>query len=191
MATDATQVRLGWANRTLPVGTHMCFYYSDDEGLRETLSFVRLGLDEPETFCVMFADQTRIPGLVAWLSAGYAGDVASLVETDKLALIGEEPTVEQLLSSIGSRLDEAMARGYGLIRFLGFIGWGLPGWPTETNLLDFEARVNEVVTAYPAVIICTYGVPSLPGASLIYGGLQTHPVTMIGDDIQTNPHFRP
>ena len=47
--------------------------------------------------------------------------------------------------------------------------------PDEASLLEFERRVNDVVTAYPAAIICTYGVSHLTGASLIYGGLQTHP----------------
>ncbi len=181
---------MGWSGRTLPIGTHMCFYYSDDAGLRETLAFIRVGLDDPEAFCVIFADQDRLPGVVGWLSDGYAGSIDTLIEDRKLALIAGEPTVDELMTSIGSRLDEAIAHGFRIIRFLGFIGWGRPGWPDEVGLLDFERRVNAVVTAYPAVIICTYGVPTLPGTSLIYGGLQTHPVTMIGDDIQDNPHYR-
>lgn len=191
MLSDAAEVQLGWSGRALPIGTHMCFYYSDDAGLRETLAFVRIGLDDPDAFCVIFADQARFPGLLEWLSDGYPGNLESLIAGRKLALIGGEPTVEQLLVSIGARLDEAVAQGFRVIRFLGFIGWGQPGWPDEAGLLDFERRVNAVVTAYPAVIICTYGVPTLPGTSLIYGGLQTHPVTMIGGDIQSNPHYRP
>jgi hypothetical protein len=40
------------------------------------------------------------------------------------------------------------------------------------------------------VIICAYRVPTLPGTSHIYGGLQTHPVFMILGDFQQNPHYR-
>jgi hypothetical protein len=50
------------------------------------------------------------------------------------------------------------------------IGWGKLGWPHEASLLEFERTVNEVVTAYPAAIICIYGLPHLTGASLIMGG---------------------
>ena len=155
MPSDSVTVPLGWSGRALPIGTHMCFYYSDDAGLRGTLSFVRIGLDDPDAFCVIFADQARFRGLVDWLSEGYEGDIDSLIAERKLALIGGEPTVEGLLTSIGSRLDEAVAQGFRVIRFLGFIGWGRPGWPDEAGLLEFERRVNAVVTAYPAVIICT------------------------------------
>ena len=191
MAEEPRMVSLGWTDRDIPIGTHMCFYYSDDHGLKETLSFLRVGLDEAQTCCVIFADSSRFESLLGWLSEGYEGSFDPLLESNKLMVIGGAPTTAELVASIGARLDQAMADGYKLIRFLGFIGWGKPGWPDEASLLEFERRVNEVVTAYPAAIICTYGVPHLPGSSLIYGGLQTHPVTMIGDEIRTNPHFRP
>jgi len=190
MTERPQRISLGWTDRDIPVGTHMCFYYSDDDGLKDTLSFLRVGLDEPKTCCVLFADSSRFAGLLGWLSEGYEGNIDSLIEKNKLVVIGGAPTRPELVSSIGARLDQAMADGYTLIRFLGFIGWGKPGWPDEASLLEFERQVNDVVTAYPAAIICTYGVPHLQGTSLIYGGLQTHPVTMIGDEIESNPHYR-
>jgi hypothetical protein len=190
MAGDYKTVSLGWTDRDIPIGTHMCFYYSDDRTLKETLSFLRVGLDEPETCCVLFADSSRFDSLLGWLSDGYEGSLDPLLDSNKLMVIGGAPTTAELLATIGGRLDQAMAEGFRVIRFLGFIGWGKPGWPDEASLLEFERTVNDVVTAYPAVIICTYGVPHLSGASLIYGGLQTHPVTMIGDDIRPNPHYR-
>jgi hypothetical protein len=97
--------------------------------------------------------------------------------------------MDLLLASIAKRLDQAMVDGYRVIRFLGFIAWGAPSWPDDSTLLDFEATVNEVVTGYPAVIICTYGVPSLAGPSLIYGGLQTHPHVFLDGHIVGGNHF--
>ena len=184
------EVSLGWNSDTLPLGSHVCFYYLNDEMLRQTVAFLRLGLDEPTDFCVLFADQARSGRLLSWLQEDYAGEIQSLIDRGKLAVIGGAPTVDELLTAIGTRLDRAIQEGYRLIRFLGFIGWGQPGWPNDRDLLEFEARVNYAVTAYPAVIICTYGVPSLPGTSLIYGGLQTHPVTMLGDvTARSNPNY--
>jgi len=59
-------------------------------------------------------------------------------------------------------------------------------------LLEFESTVNQVVTAYPAVIICTYGVPKLPGTSLIYGGLKTHSLAAFeGAPFEANPFYVP
>jgi len=186
----AAEVTVGWNDDTLPVGSHVCFYYLNEEMLTRTLAFLRVGLDNPDDFCVLFADQARSGRLLSWLQEQYPGDLHSLIERGKLTVIGGAPTVSELLTAIGTRLDRAVQEGYRLIRFLGFIGWGQPGWPNDRDLLEFEAKVNYAVTAYPAVIICTYGVPSLPGTSLIYGGLQTHPVTILGDVTErTNPYF--
>ncbi|HKV30770.1 MAG TPA: MEDS domain-containing protein [Candidatus Dormibacteraeota bacterium] len=188
----ADEVTLGWNSDTLPTGSHVCFYYLNEEMLKRTLAFLRVGLDAPTDFCVLFADENRSGRLLSWLGEGYHGEIQPLIDCGKLAVIGGAPTVDELLMAIGARLDRAVKDGYQLIRFLGFIGWGQPGWPNDRDLLEFEAKVNYAVTAYPAVIICTYGVPSLPGTSLIYGGLQTHPVTILGDVTDSrNRHYLP
>jgi len=189
---QTAEVTLGWNEDSLPLGSHVCFYYSNDETLRRTLAFLRVGLNEPGTFCVLFADEARAGRLLGWLQEEYPEDLRALIDRGKLAVIGGAATVGELLTNIGSRLDRAVKEGYRLIRFLGFIGWGQPGWPADRDLLEFEAKVNYAVTSYPAVIICTYGVPSLPGTSLIYGGLQTHPLTVLDDAaVRPNPHYAP
>lgn len=188
---------MGWSEDSVPLHTHACFYYADEAALRSTLSFLRVGLDAKDEFNVVFADAGRHQALLGWLQDGYAGDVASAVEAGKLELIGGAPTLEQLLSNIGARLEAAVARGYRLIRFLGFIAWGEPGWPDEGDLLEFESRVNAAVRSFPAVIVCTYGVPSLTGRQLIDGGLMTHPVVFLddrvltGNPLQRNPAPKP
>jgi hypothetical protein len=186
----AREVSLGWNDATVPLHTHACYYYSDEATLRSSLAFVRAGLDVEEDLCVVFSDTSRFEQLKGWLQEGHDGDVEALVASGKLALIGGAPTMEQLVAAIGGRLDEGMAAGYRLIRFLGFIAWGEPGWPDDRTLLEFESKVNEVVMGYPAVIICTYGVPTLGGSRLLYGGLQTHPIVWLGDNqVTENPFF--
>ncbi len=190
-APARTAATVSFSGAPLNLGSHVCLYYGDDSTLYQSLSFIREGLDKPGEFCVIFADESRFEQLSAWLREGYEGDIATLQEQGKLALIGGQPTLERLLKSVGDRLDQAMSEGHTLIRFLGFIAWGAPGWPDDETLLEFESRVNDVVTAYPAVIICTYGVPRLTGNQLIRGGLQTHPVTILDSVVSANPHYVP
>jgi hypothetical protein len=189
METAMNELSLGWNSDTVPMGTHACYYYSDEATLRQSLAFLRVGLDTPGEFCVIFADTSRFEQLLGWLQEGYAGDVRSLVDEGKLAVIGGASSLEDLVAKIGGRLDQATAEGHHLIRFLGFIAWGQDGWPDDLTLLEFESRVNDVVTAYPAVIICTYGVPRLSGDQLISGGLETHRVVMKDGRTVANPFY--
>jgi hypothetical protein len=184
-------IALGWEPGTIALHTHACYYYSDEATLRRSLEFISEGLDQPDDFCVIFSDTSRFDQLKGWLQESYAGDVAALEAGGKLAMIGGAPTMDALLQQIGGRLDQGMAAGYTVIRFLGFIAWGEPGWPDDDTLLEFESKVNEVVTGYPAVIVCTYGVPRLGGNRLLYGGLQTHPVVWLDDrTVADNPFYR-
>jgi hypothetical protein len=183
-------VDLGFGGEPLPLGSHACWYYSGEDQLREALQFIRLGLEREGEFCALFADESRFDGLLSWLGEDMREEPEAFIESGQLALIGGAPTTVGLLDSIGARLDRAIQEGYRLIRFLGFIAWQSPGWPDDRSLLEFEARVNEVVTAYPAVIVCTYGVPTLLGPSLIYGGLQAHPISIIhGRMIRESPFY--
>ena len=181
---------LGFSEDSLPFGSHACFYYSDEASLKTTLAFLRTGLDAAGDFCVIFADVSRHDNLVEWLQDGYAGDVREHLAAGKLVLVGGAPTVAPLVAGIKEALDGAIERGYRAIRFLGFIAWGQEGWPDDVSLLEFESAVNNVVTSYPAVIICTYGVPRLKGQTLLYGGLETHPIIFMNDlTVQGNPFY--
>ena len=175
---------LGIGGESVPLHTHVCWYYSGEEQLRETLGFLIEGLRESDDFCVIFADRARFEELLRWLAEDLRKEPRAFIERGQLALVDGAPTTHELLAKIGARLDAALEQGYGRIRFLGFIAWGAPGWPDDSSLLEFEAQVNEVVTAYPAVIVCTYGVPTLSGQTLIYGGLGTHRTLLLDGRVQ-------
>ena len=186
----APGVALGWSDETLPLGSHACFYHSDDQTLKRTMAFLRVGLDNRKDFGVILADQGRHDALLAWLQEGYSGSVKSLIDRRKLALIDGNPDPEHLLRRIGHRLEQAMREGYSVIRLLGFIGWGRPGWPDTDSLIEFENRINQVVGVYPAVVICTYDVPRLDGRIVIDGGLRKHPITILAKQIvRANPFY--
>jgi MEDS: MEthanogen/methylotroph, DcmR Sensory domain/Putative zinc-finger len=183
-------VTLGWNDESLPLGSHVCVFHSDEAALKQTMAFLRAGLDQSAAFGVIFADRSRFDPLVDWLQEGYQGSVRSLIDRGKLALIDGAPRSEELLQRIGQRLDQAMDEGFSVIRFLGFIGWDQAGWPDPASLVEFERRVNKVAKVYPAVIVCTYDVLRLAGPNLIDGGLGAHRITVLGDRIvRNNPFF--
>ena len=187
---DAPTVSLGWSSERLPVGSHVCAFHSDEKRLKEMMAFLQAGFDRPADFGVLFADRRRFDTLLGWLQEAYDGSIESLIDRGKLALIDGAPRVDQIVERIGQRLDRAVRDGYGIIRFLGFIGWNQPGWPDLASLVEFEHRINQVVRAYPAVVVCTYDVLRLPGRSLIDGGLQRHPIAILGDQaIRQNPFY--
>jgi hypothetical protein len=154
-------VALGWDDRELPLHSYVAFYYLDEDALRRCLSFLRLGLDESDTFCVLLADAGQHERVLEELQHGYRGDVESARDDGRLATVGLIPEFEELAAMIRMAMDAVLAAGYRRVRVLGLVGWGMPWYPDNEWLKRCEAEVNKVVADYPMVVMCLYDVPGV------------------------------
>ena len=80
-------IEAGWSEELLPLHSHVCFYYSDQDSLRRSVAFLRAGLDAPEELCVLFADTEEHGTLLALLQDGYPDRVDDRVAEGKLAVL--------------------------------------------------------------------------------------------------------
>lgn len=191
MTTDTSAgTPLGFGELTVGVPSHLCLFYYDDVELRTKLGFARIGLESEREAVVLFGRSTRLQQILGYL-ADEGLDVEAFQASGRLVLVEGAADRQGLLTNIAEHLDGLMATGVELIRFLGFIGWEDPTWPTHEELLTFESMVNVAATSYPAVVMCTYKLTEIPGPLLIYGGIETHPLTIIGDTVCENPHYLP
>jgi len=186
-----TLAPLGFADLTVDVPSHICLFYSDDDELRGRLDFLSIALQDPTQVAVLFGRSERLKEILGYIATDHGRDVEQDLRDGLIVLIEGDPDADKLIPKIAAALDAAVARGATLIRFLGFIGWGDPSWPSQDALMEFESKVNAAVLSYPAVIVCTYNTNQLPGSVLIFGGIETHPFTIIGTTLCKNPHYVP
>jgi hypothetical protein len=186
-----SRVPLGFADLKVEVPSHVCLFYSSDDELRERLGFLAHTLDDPAQVAVLFGKQERLEEVLGYIAADFKRDIAADLKSGRIVLVNGARDPDKLLGGIAEALDAAVARGVGLIRFLGFIGWGDMDWPATEDLMTFEAKVTEAVKSYPAVVVCTYNTEKLPGPILIFAGIETHPLTILGTTLCENPHYVP
>jgi hypothetical protein len=186
-----TTVPLGFGNKTVPVPSHLCVFYYDDDELRGNFGFLRAGFEAPDEAIVLFGRPERLEQIQEYLAKDLRRDIAADVRNGKLVLVGGAKDPDKLLGGIGTALTELKDKGVRLIRFMGFIGWGDETWPSIQQLLAFESTVNEAAAQFPAIVACTYNVTQLPGAILMMGGIATHPLTVLGSTLCENPHYVP
>lgn len=186
-----TTASLGFAELRVDVPSHVCLFYSDDAELRQRLGFLAHTLDDPSQAAVLFGKQERLEQVLGYIGEDFGRDVAADLEAGRIVLVNGARDPDALLGGIASALDASIARGATLIRFLGFIGWGDMEWPENEELMTFEAKVTEAVKSYPAVVVCTYNIGELPGSVLIFAGIETHPLTILGSTLCENPHYVP
>lgn len=194
MSTDqiSASAPLGFSGLNVPIPSHTCLFYYDDEELRSKLGFVRIGLETDDQAVVLFGPARRLKQVLGYVEHDLGRDVKEDLANGRIVLLDDvdgEADADSLIAGIGARLDGLIARGINLIRFLGFIGWQDPSWPDHGQLLAFESRVNQAAAEYPSLVLCTYRLTDVPGPMLIYGGIETHPLTIIGQTICENPHY--
>ena len=182
---------LGFSEQRVDVPSHICLFYYDDVELRQRLAFLRIGLETEGEVAVLFGPRRRLRQILEYLEQDLGRDTERDLADGKIVLIDGAPTADQVMGNIAETFDAIVARGVRLIRFLGFIGWADPDWPAHDDLLAFESQVNLAVSTYPVVTVCTYRLTDIPGPLLIYGGINTHPLTIIGDTVAENPHYVP
>jgi hypothetical protein len=86
-----------------------------------------------------------------------------------------------------------MAGGSGdfpLSRIICDMEWAI-GWPSiHDDLIEFEARVNDIWQRHNDVVICAYNLNELSG-EMVIDIMRTHPMVLIGNVLQENPFFTP
>ena len=187
----ASRVPLGFADLKVDVPSHICLFYSNDDELRERLGFLARTLDDPTQVAVLFGKQDRLEEVLGYIGTDFKRDMAADLKAGRIVLVNGARDPDALLGGIAAAFDASVARGASLIRFLGFIGWGDMDWPATEDLMTFEAKVSEAVKSYPAVVVCTYNTEKLPGSVLIFAGIETHPLTILGTTLCENPHYVP
>jgi hypothetical protein len=73
---------------------------------------------------------------------------------------------------------------------MGNMNWALDDGARSERLIEYEARVNEVLTRTRQPAICVYDTSLLSGAMML-DILRTHPLTLVNGAVQSNPFFTP
>ena len=98
---------------------------------------------------------------------------------------------DSMLASVEKLLQSGAAAGFELTRLVGHhMDWVFREEPAANNLVEYEARLNHVLSKYNDPVICTYDLSKF-GASVLVDILRTHPIAIIGGILQENPFFIP
>lgn len=167
-------------------GDHIACFWDSEQEFTRAVGFLPPGLAGRD-HCVVFGHEEANDRVLATLRQQV--DVERHGRDGRLTVLGCQSTGDATLQAIGATFRAALDAGAPLIRLLGNIGWGRPGWPAEDDLIQFERRVTGAVKDLPAVVVCMYDVPALPGRVVMHAGLAAHPLTVVGNAMHVNTHY--
>jgi DNA-binding NarL/FixJ family response regulator len=85
---------------------------------------------------------------------------------------------------------QANVRSFPLTRAIGHMEWALQSVPGVEDVVQYEARLNDLLRQSDDVIVCAYDVSQFNGGVLM-DILRAHPAMVIGGSLQRNPYFVP
>jgi hypothetical protein len=195
MPDPKRQIHLGFTPDPFPEGTHICHLYNDDDLLRRFLhAYITSGITEGE-LVEHLPDVTTSEDLervVAELG------IRQFVEQGPGKLV-MQPVLEwccrdgqfdpdRHLEHIGGVYRRSQACGYAGARIAAEMTWALRGMPGSERLVEFEARLNNLVKDVPITIHCYYDTRKFDGKTL-FEVLNVHPIIVLQGQVMRNPFY--
>ena len=184
------EIPLGITDDAVPLGSHLLYFWQNDEEFARGVLFLETGLNSNE-HCVLQGDnEVNEKALKVLEKHGF--DPGRLVVENRLTVLGRRPPAE-MMTDMAAVFESGARMGAIAIRYLGNLG--MTGEPvpgvTEAEICNLEARTTSYISRFPCVLVCMYDVRSLPGRMIVNCGLRNHPQTIGSDGVQDNPHYRP
>jgi DcmR-like sensory protein len=176
---------------------HVCaFFSSDDEEYRVLLPFIKDGFECGHKAVHVINPSQHDDHLQRLAAAGI--DPAAAKQRGQFELRSNSETYlrdgrfdqDRMLEVFEQMASGNATGGFPLSRIVCRMDWASEGPLHVDNLLEFEARVNDLWLRHDDAVICTYHLGKFGGDTVI-DVMRTHPMVIIGGILQENPFFVP
>jgi MEDS: MEthanogen/methylotroph, DcmR Sensory domain len=176
---------------------HICAFFNGfDEQHRVLRSFIAEGFERGDRAFHIVDPELRETHLRRLAEAGI--DVDRVVASGQLELRRWQDAYlrddrfdpDGMLVLLEQVLRAGTEAGYPLTRFVSRVELSLLDKAGVESWLEYETRVNYVVSKHSDPVICTYDLAYL-SASMMLDLLRVHPVVIVGGVFQENPFFVP
>jgi MEDS: MEthanogen/methylotroph, DcmR Sensory domain len=178
--------------------SHVCaFFNSIGEEHRVLRSFFKDGFDHGEKAIHIVPSENREEYLKRLAESGI--NVQEAMEAGRLEVLpwtdmyvrDHRFDQDAMLATVESLIQSGAAAGYARTRLVGHhMDWLFLDKPAVNNLLEYEARLNGVLSKHNGPVICNYDLSKV-GASVAIDIMRTHPLVIIGGLLRENPFFVP
>jgi hypothetical protein len=176
---------------------HVCgFFNGSDEQYRVLGPFYKEAIDGGEKLLTIIDPKTRREHGEQLCRCGI--DAARAETAGQLVVLGWDEAYlqdgefdqDRMLVAVDAVIAQGREQGYARSRITGQMSWAFEGIPGSEQLIEYEARVNEVLTRTRQPAVCIYDLSRLTGAMMM-DILRCHPLTLVGGVVQVNPFFTP
>ncbi|MEC4717674.1 MEDS domain-containing protein [Noviherbaspirillum sp. CPCC 100848] len=185
------------AGSTLTHSCHICaFFHTQEEKYRVLMPFIKEGLENGDRAFHIVNASHRAEHLQRLQQEGI--DTSAAEATGQLEIQHWQETYlkngrfDQHLMI--DTLKEAIAPSKNppgkLSRNIAHMEWALEDLPGVHDIVEYEARLNQVLPKRHDPVICTYDLSRFD-AGMVIDVMRTHPMVIVGGILQENPFYVP
>jgi len=197
MTEEKRMTSFGFTSERFPAGCHMCYIYNDEEERQEVMArYIESGLAEDEYVFYLVDNMTPEAMRSHLLEKGIQLPPDADERRFKIfqATEGYCPegvfSPDTMLHKLGDIYQRSIAGGFAGCRGMGEMTWALRDIPGSERLIEYEARINQVVRTNPLNAICQYNANLFDGAT-IFKVLNVHPMMVVRGQVVKNPYYMP
>lgn len=193
----ASKVPATVCGHSLTHAAHICAFFDSERQEYDCLvPYFEEGLARGEQV-VTIRDAKHCGGHVAKLRTAGRFAVDDAVASNHLRVVASEETylqdgvfeVDRMYRMIETTLLEARDKGMR-VRTCGDMSWALRELPGTDELMEYESKVNDLLTEHDCTLMCVYDINKFSGRAVM-DVLATHPTVLMGDRIYENPYYVP
>ena len=175
---------------------HACaFFHDQEEEYRLLLPFVKEGFEQQDKLFQIVDGRHRDERLRRIGTLGV--DVATAEDCGQLEVRPWESAYLRQgrfdQHAMLALVEEVLGKGreqFGLTRLWANMEWSLKDFPGVDDIVEYESRLNEVMSRFDDVVVCTYDLNRF-SATVVMDILRTHPQVIVGGILQENPFYLP
>jgi hypothetical protein len=195
MCSKGKEVHMGFTGETFPPGIHMCYIYNDEAQRKKVISkFLESGLLSGEK-ASYFMDVITMDEMNEFFSS-LGLDRLLREHEGRFSVVTTKDTYypsgtfvpDEMLDRLGVFYTQSIQEGYTGARVSGEMSWAAKDVPGCSRLIEYEARLNDVLLTYPVNAICQYNAHLFDGA-LLFDVLSVHPMMIVHGQIVKNPYY--
>ena len=195
MCKEQQLTSLGFTEGQVPVGTHMCLIFTDEEERRDSLlKFLLSGikLNERTACFTSKISEQEVRDFFKENSISYderkGANALSLHDTGNVYFEGGTFDPERLLCNLTEFYNESKQLHFCASRIIGEMDPKVETIPGGDRLLEYESRVSIMLRDHPITVVCQYDANLFDGATVM-DVLKVHPQMIINGSIVQNPFY--
>lgn len=196
MKTENSE-KLVCAIHGLKIHDHICsIYETKQEQLSAVIPYIKEGLSKNEK-CVYIADENTIDEVIEFLKKDISLVLDAIAE-GALVILGKEDSYlrygffepDQMLNFLTEQVRHAKQQGFKALRVTGEASWALGDKLLTQQLIEYEAKVNKVLSELDVSALCQYNKNQF-APEIVKNVLETHPTVIYNGLVCKNYHYIP